>query len=95
MQITLLGCKLIPSTRKTILLSSLPCTAKYIFKSLNGRLKPPLEAVVQTCYVKEVLLESSHKSKKNTCPRVSFIIKLQPAGLQLYLKRDSVIGVFL
>ena len=25
----------------------------------------------------------------NTCPRVSFLIKLQALGLQLYLKRDS------
>ena len=32
------------------------------------------------------------KQKKNTCTRVSFLIKLQARGLQLYLERDSGTG---
>ena len=38
---------------------------------------------------KKVLLEISQNPRENTCARVSFLIKLQTSGLQLYLKRDS------
>ena len=34
------------------------------------------EAVVQRCSVKKVSLEISQNLKENTCPRVSFLIKL-------------------
>ena len=47
------------------------------------------EAAVQRCSVKTVFLESSQNSQENTCARVSFLIKLQVSGLQLYYKRDS------
>ena len=43
-----------------------------------------LEAVVQRCSVKNVFLEISQNSQKNTCARVSFLIKasgLQPSVL--------------
>ena len=41
----------------------------------------------QRCSVKKkVLLEISQNSQENTCARVSFLIKLQALGLQLYLK---------
>ena len=40
-----------------------------------------MEAVVQRCYVKKVLLEISQNSQENTCARVSFLIKLQTWGL--------------
>ena len=53
------------------------------------------EAVVQRCSLKNVLLEISQNSQENTCVRVSFLIKLQALGLQLYYKRDSGKGVFL
>ena len=43
-----------------------------------------LEAVVQRCSVKKVLLEISQNSQQNTCTRVSFLIKLRAWGLQLY-----------
>ena len=33
--------------------------------------------------------------QKNTCARISFLIKLQASSLQLYQKRDSGTGVFL
>ena len=33
---------------------------------------------------KKVLLEISQNSRENTCARVSFLIKLQTSGLQLY-----------
>ena len=47
----------------------------------------------QRCSVKKkVLSEISQNSQENTCVRVSFLIKLQALGLQLYLKRDSGTG---
>ena len=36
-----------------------------------------IEAVVQRCSVKKMFLEISQNSQKNTCARVSFLIKLQ------------------
>ena len=42
------------------------------------------EAVVQKCSVKKVFLEISQNSQENNCARVSFSIKLQALGLQLY-----------
>ena len=39
-----------------------------------------LEAVVQTCSLKEVLLEISENSQESTCTRVSFLIKLLASG---------------
>ena len=46
-------------------------------------------------YEKVLFLEIWQNSQENTCAKVSFIIKLQAWGLQLYLKRDSDAGVFL
>ena len=42
------------------------------------------EAVVQRCSVKKVFLEIPQNSQKTTCARVSFLIKSQASGLQLY-----------
>ena len=39
-----------------------------------------LEAVAHRCCVKTVFLEISHNLQKNTCVRVSFLIKLQAWG---------------
>ena len=36
------------------------------------------------CSVKKVFLEISQNSQENTCARVTFLIKLQVSGLQLY-----------
>ena len=44
----------------------------------------PKEVVAQRCSVKRVFLKISQKSQENTCARVSFLIKLQAGGLQLY-----------
>ena len=35
-----------------------------------------------------MFLENSQNSQENTCARVSFLIKLQASGLQLYQKRN-------
>ena len=40
-------------------------------------------------------LEILQNSQENTCPRASFLIKLQALDLQLYLKKDPGTGVFL
>ena len=42
------------------------------------------EAVAKRCSVKEVFLEISQNLQENTCARVSFLMKLQVLGLQLY-----------
>ena len=42
------------------------------------------EAVVQRCSAKKVFLEISQNSQDNTCAKISFLIKLQALGLQLY-----------
>ena len=41
-----------------------------------------------------MFLEISQNSQENPCARVSFLIKLQASGLQLYYKRDSGTGIF-
>ena len=48
-----------------------------------------IDAVVQKRFVKNMFLEVSENSQENTCGRVSFLIKLQALGQQVYLKRDS------
>ena len=46
--------------------------------------------------MKKVFLEISQNSQENnTCARVSFLIKFQARGLQLFLKKGSGTGVFL
>ena len=42
------------------------------------------EAVTCRCSVEKVLLKISQNSQENTCAGVSFLIKLQVTGLQLY-----------
>ena len=44
------------------------------------------EAVAKRCSVKKVFLKISQNSQENTCARVSFLIKLQAWGLQLFEK---------
>ena len=46
-----------------------------------------IEAAVQRCSVRNMFLEILQNSQKNTCVRVSFLIKLQTLGLQLYEKK--------
>ena len=55
------------------------------------RQKQPTEAF----FIKKVFLEISQNSQENICARVSFLIKLQVSGLQLYWKRGSGTGIFL
>ena len=42
-----------------------------------------------------MFLEILQNTEKNTCARVTFLIKLEASGLQLYLKRDCGTSVFL
>ena len=46
-------------------------------------------------FCKKVFLKIPQNSQENTCARVSFLMKLQASGLQLYEKRDSGTGVLL
>ena len=54
---------------------------------LLSQVRRPWEAVAQRCSVKKVFLLISQNSQENTCARVSFLIKLQTRGLQLYQKK--------
>ena len=60
-----------------------------------SQVRRPWEAVAQRCSVKKVFLLISQNSQKNTCARVSSLIKFQTRGLQLYQKRGSGTAVFL
>ena len=51
------------------------------------------KAVTQRCSVKEVILEISQNSQKNTCARVSFLTKLQGSGLN-FIKKEDLAHVF-
>ena len=62
---------------------------------MPSNLAQEIEAVSQKCPVKKVFLKISQHWQENTCARAYFLIKLQPSGLQLYLKRDSGAAVFL
>ena len=46
-----------------------------------------VEAVVQWCSVKKMFLELLLNSQENTSTRVSFLIKLQASGVELYFKK--------
>ena len=53
------------------------------------------EAVTQSCSVKKSVLKNIAKfTGKHLCQSL-FLIKLQDRGLHLYLKSDSVTGIFL
>ena len=59
---------------------------KKINQKINGltRISSLIRSSHQRCSVKKVFLEISQKSQENTCDRVSFSMKLQASGLQLY-----------
>ena len=42
------------------------------------------EAATRGVLCKKVILEISQNSQENTCARISFLIKLQALGLELY-----------
>ena len=47
------------------------------------------EAVVWRCSVKKVFIKLSQISQKNTCARISFLIKLQAQACN-YIKKDTL-----
>ena len=67
----------------------------------NGKLQflynvePVITRKSLNVFCKKVFLEISQNSQENTCVRVSFLIKLQAQGQQLYQKRDPGTGVSL
>ena len=50
------------------------------------------EAVTRSCSVKKVFLKVSQNSQKNTCARVSFLIKLQTLGN--FIEKEALAQVF-
>ena len=55
-----------------------------IFEFIFNETRPNLEAATRVVLQENVFLEISQNSQENTCARVSFLIKLQASGLQLY-----------
>ena len=51
------------------------------------------EAVLRICSVRKVFLKILKNAQQNNCARVSFLIKLQSSGLQLYQK-ETLVEVF-
>ena len=51
------------------------------------------EAVIRRCSVKKVFLEILQNSQKNTCARVSFLIKLQTSACN-FIKKETLAQVF-
>ena len=51
------------------------------------------EAVVRKCSVKNMFLEISQNSQKNTCAKVSFLIKLQPQTCN-FIKKEALAELF-
>ena len=51
------------------------------------------EAVIRLYYVKKVFLKVSQNSKKNSCAKVSFLIKLQ-AEASNFIKKETLAQVF-
>ena len=93
----------ISTTRKSenelifyIFLSSiiyLKCKFADDFNSLHSGVLILLEAVVQRCSVKKVFLEILQNSQKNTCVRVSFLMKLQASAWN-FIKKETLAQVF-
>ena len=53
------------------------------------------EAVTWRCFCQKGVLKNFAKFAENTCPRVSFLIKLQVWGLQLYfIKKETLTQMF-
>ena len=55
-----------------------------ISKKRFTSISPKSEAATRGALWKKVFLKCSQNSQENTCARVSFLIKLQAPGLQLY-----------
>ena len=70
-------------------------TKEFLKERINDLVIQGTEAVTSRCSLNRVFLKISHNSQENTCVGVSFLIKLQASGLQLYLKRDYDTGVSL
>ena len=55
-----------------------------IFEFIFNETRPNLEAATRVVLQENVFLEISQNSQENTWARVSFSIKLQARGLQIY-----------
>ena len=53
------------------------------------------EVVTWRSSIKKVLLKILHKSQRNICAGVSFLIKIQAGGLQLYHKETPMLVFFI
>ena len=61
------------------------------FTWCNDYLLP--ETVAQRCSVKKVFLEISQNSQKNTCVRVSFLVKFKPEACS-FIEKETLAQVF-
>ena len=58
--------------------------AKFTMYVTYFKMQEHAEGTTGGVLLKRVFLEISQNSEENTCARVSFLIKLQALGLQLY-----------
>ena len=49
---------------------------------MKGTMTSSLEVAIRSCSAKKMFLSISQNPQENTCARLSFLIKLQPGGLQ-------------
>ena len=67
--------------------------AYYGSQNVSG-LMLKIETVVRRCSAEKVFLENSQNSQKNTCARVSFLIKLQTLGSSILTLAECFPGNF-
>ena len=61
-----------------------------IWKNVSGG---KIEAIARRCSLKKVFFEISQNSQENSCPRVSFLIKLQASACK-FINKDTLTQVF-
>ena len=74
---------------------SAPSKFLYAWATLFQKKEKNFRSNHHRCSIKKIFSKISQNSQQNTCTRVSFLIKLQGSGLQLYKKRDSCTDAFL
>ena len=65
----------------------------FVERTVSAEFRAVTDAATRGVLWKKVFLEISQNSQENTCARVSFLIKLQGSGLQLF-KKETLAQVF-
>ena len=76
-----LSCHNLRQNLQALMILSVLCTSYFQYQFFSQKYS---ESVIQKWSVKMAFLKTSQNSQENTCVDVSFLIKLQAWGLQLY-----------